>query len=167
MEKNTIRKIILKRRKEYNSQISSALVLKEIIDNKLIDSYTKIGIYFPIRNEIDITKLKEVYKDKMFYLPKTKENLEFALYDSNLIDGPFNTKEPTTNSILRDEIECFLIPCVGITSNNIRIGYGKGYYDRYLDGYKGKKIGICYKDDSDLECEADTFDLQVDMKVLG
>jgi 5-formyltetrahydrofolate cyclo-ligase len=66
----------------------------------------------------------------------------------------------------RDEIECFLIPCVATTLDKYRIGYGKGYYDRYLEGYKGKKIGITYKNTS-LECKADSYDVLLDIVLMG
>ena len=57
MDKKTIRRTILKRRKDYNESNSRINVIKEIIDSKIIDSCNNIGIYFPINNEIDITEL--------------------------------------------------------------------------------------------------------------
>ncbi|MCR5231364.1 MAG: hypothetical protein K6B64_01835, partial [Acholeplasmatales bacterium] len=74
-------------------------------------------------------------------------------------------KEPITEAVNRDLIDCYIIPCVGI-SNNKRIGYGKGYYDRFLEGYKGLVIGITYKDFV-FDCNMDNHDRELDLVVLG
>ena len=61
----------------------------------------------------------------------------------------------------------FLIPCVGITNENKRIGYGKGYYDRYLSGYSGLKIGIVYKELNNIDLKCDIYDVILDMVFEG
>ena len=66
----------------------------------------------------------------------------------------------------RDEIECFIIPCVALSLHNQRLGYGKGYYDRYLAGYKGLKIGIVYKN-AILDIDMDSYDLVLDIVYSG
>ena len=154
--------------KENDSTISSMVIIKNIIESKILDNYNNIGIYYPIGNEINIIPLVKYYKNKNFYLPITKDVLYFSKYNylDELVDGPFKTKEPKGRIISRDEIECFLIPCVGI-SNNKRIGYGKGYYDKYLKDYNGLKIGICYKNTSNLNCMMDEFDVDLDMIFVG
>lgn len=169
MDKNLARKNALKDRKEYDNVNRSKLVLDELINSHILDKFKNIGIYYPIGKEINIIGLLEVYKDKNFYLPCTLEDIEFVKYsfEDELIDGPFNTKEPVGKSVDRELIECFIIPCVAISKNNQRIGYGKGYYDRYLDGYKGYKIGICYKEYGNLDLELDSFDVYLDTKILG
>lgn len=167
MTKKEARAYALNLRKNENKVISSICVLDEIIESKILDRFNKIGIYYPIGKEMNITELLIKYPDKSFYLPITKDELSFALYDDNLVDGPFNTKEPTTNPINRELIECFIIPCVAISCSNQRVGYGKGYYDRYLEGYKGYKIGICYKNAVNLDIECDEYDVKLDMIFLG
>lgn len=167
MIKEKARLYALEIRKNENKIIASNNVIEALIKSNILNEYKKIGIYYPIGKEIDIMPLVDFYKDKEFYLPKTNENLSFIKYDGNLIKGPFNTKEPIGLPIERDLIECFLIPCVAITSDMKRIGYGKGYYDKYLNGYKGLKIGICYKNASNLEVQMDDFDLELDKIFLG
>ena len=110
-----------------------------------------------------------IYPNKNFYLPITREEISFIKYnkDDILIPGPFKTKEPVGDIISRDLIECFLIPCVAITKDNKRIGYGKGYYDRYLSNYNGLKIGICYKSYASVDVDADFYDVKLDYKILG
>lgn len=168
MKKSEARKLALASRKNADNIFISSEVVKRIVESNILDKYSNIGIYYPIGKEIDVTKLVSIYPNKSFYLPKTLEDIAFIKYSINdiLIDGPFNTKEPEGDITLRDNIECFLVPCVAISGNK-RIGYGKGYYDRYLAGYKGYKIGICYNDVSNLDVDMDSFDLVLDEVITG
>ena len=107
------------------------------------------------------------YQEKDFYLPKTKDILEFSKYSLNdtLVDGPFKTKEPISDSIDINIMDCVIIPCVSITKEKRRIGYGKGYYDKTLASYRGLKIGICYRDFTDLDVISDEYDLIMDVVI--
>ena len=60
-----------------------------------------------------------------------------------------------------------IIPVLGFDSMGNRLGSGGGYYDRYLNGYKGLKIGVCYKDASNLEIDMDEYDVILDKIFLG
>ena len=169
MNKKEERAKALKERMNEDVKSSSLVVLKELESLNILDKYNNIGIYYPIGKEINIMPIMDIYPNKNFYLPKTEDEISFIKYNKNdiLIDGPFKTKEPAGDIVLRDSIECFIIPCVAITKDNKRIGYGKGYYDRYLAGYKGLKIGICYKSAGNVDLVADSYDLEVDYKILG
>lgn len=37
-----------------------------------------------------------------------------------------------------------IIPCLGATSDNYRLGYGSGFYDRFLSDFSGTTVGIVY-----------------------
>ncbi len=167
MDKSLARRYALDLRKNENIIIASNNVIEALIKSKVLNDFKRVGIYYPIGREIDIMPLINHYENIEFYLPKTEENLSFIKYDGNLINGPFHTKEPIGVPIERDLIECFLIPCVAISADLKRVGYGKGYYDLYLKDYKGLKIGICYKDASNLDIEMDSFDLRLDKIYLG
>ncbi len=167
MNKVEARKKALELRKKENKIIASSNVIEALIKSNILNKFKRVGIYYPIGKEIDIMPLVKHYNNIEFYLPKTEEVLSFIKYDGNLIDGPFHTKEPIGNPIERDLIECFIIPCVAISADLKRVGYGKGYYDKYLEGYKGLKIGICYKNASNLDIEMDSFDLSLDKIFLG
>lgn len=169
MDKKEIRKNVLKDRKNKNNIISSNKVINEIISSNILDKYNNIGIYYPIGNEINVMELLNIYKDKKFYLPITKDEISFASYKigDELVDGPFNTKEPKGNIVKRDLIDCFIIPCVAISKDKRRLGYGKGYYDRYLANYNGLKIGICYKEHANLDVVLNDYDVCLDKIILG
>ena len=169
MTKSEARKHSLSLRKNVDNIVVSNNIVKEIIKSEILKDYNNRGIYYPIGKEISILKIMDAYPDKKFYLPITKNEIAFIEYNSSdkLIDGPFNTKEPIGNIVRRDTIDCFIIPCVAITAHNYRIGYGKGYYDRYLEGYQGFKIGICYANSANMEVIVDDFDVKLDFKFIG
>ncbi len=167
MNKIEARKKALEARKLKDNKEVSKIVLNNIVNSKILDKYDNIGIYYPIGKEIDISELVNIYPNKSFYLPVTKEEIYFAKYDSNLEKGPFNTMEPKGLEVSRNNIECFIIPCVAISKDNKRVGYGKGYYDRYLKDYNGLMIGVCYKDSSDLDIDMDLYDVALDIKYTG
>lgn len=169
MNKIDARKNALEIRKNEIKAISSEIALNSILDLKVLNDYNHIGLYYPIGKEIDLMKLLNFYPDKTFYLPITRDEIAFIKYSLNdqLIAGPFNTKEPVGDIVDRDEVECFIIPCVAISKDKQRIGYGKGYYDRYLEGYQGLKIGVCYKNSVDLDIICDEYDVVLDYVIAG
>ena len=168
MNKKEARLQALENRKKKDQSWASSVVLDAFLSSKVLESFTHIGLYYPIGKEIDVMPLLNIYKDKKFYLPVTKEEIDFLPYDSTtpLVHGPFHTKEPVGDAVNRDLIECFIIPCFAIGKNNARIGYGKGYYDRYLKDYKGLKIGIVYED-AVYDIEGDFFDIKLDIVLKG
>lgn len=59
----------------------------------------------------------------------------------------FGVLEPITDvcKITNDFSEGLcIVPGLSFDTEGYRLGYGKGYYDRFLSGYKGVKVGICY-----------------------
>jgi 5-formyltetrahydrofolate cyclo-ligase len=65
--------------------------------------------------------------------------------DTNLIQGRFRIMVPLhPEKIPFDIIEAVLVPGIAFDSCGNRIGYGKGYYDEFLKGIRGIKIGCCY-----------------------
>jgi 5-formyltetrahydrofolate cyclo-ligase len=52
--------------------------------------------------------------------------------------------EPKENCSELEGIEIVLVPTVGITKNGVRLGYGYGYYDRFLASSNAKTISLVY-----------------------
>ena len=83
-------------------------------------------------------------------VPDTR-NMEFYYIDSidDLAPGMFGVLEPAVNpEKLYDERDCGLciVPAFSYDWNGYRLGYGKGYYDRFLSRFEGNIVGICYSD---------------------
>lgn len=168
MTKAELRKALLVKRDSLKD--ISLTIIRQIKDLKILDGKKIVGIYYPLKGEIDVTALVNMYPDIRFCFPKTEDEISFYEENdlSNFHEAKFRVMEPNSfKHILRDEIDLFIVPCVGITKDKQRIGYGKGYYDRYLKGYLGKKIGVCYKELSNLDFKCDEWDLYLDYVIVG
>ncbi len=145
---------------------TSLSIVRDIVDSKILEKYNTIALYYPLAGEINLLPLLNEYKDKRFVFPKTLDVISFYYENdlNNFSEKKFHVMEPNSNNLVeRSEIECFIIPCVGITKDMQRIGYGKGYYDKYLLGYTGLKIGVVYKELNNIDFKGDPWDLKLDI----
>lgn len=93
-----------------------------------------------------------------FHIIKSFEDLEPNIY---------SLLEPYENlPILEDfNSSIMIVPALSIDRRGYRLGYGKGYYDRYLAKYTGIKIGLCYSDDIRRQLLYGKYDKPVDIIV--
>jgi len=145
--KKEIRKNILQKRKLITYKLLK--LNSDFIINKIIQKFNlgskKIGIYFPINNEVNLINLFNI-KNKKF-IPFIKNNIMFFSEINS-----FNKKELIKNKkIIEPKIkknilipEIIFIPIVAFNENCFRIGYGGGFYDKYLKNKSILKIGIAF-----------------------
>lgn len=76
--------------------------------------------------------------------------------DSELIES--GVLKPVQSS----EIDLVVVPGLGFDKYGYRIGYGKGYYDRFLNGFAGDTVGLCFKECLLDKIYRDEFDIKVD-----
>ncbi len=84
--------------------------------------------------------------DKKVYLPRVDGNeLQAVPYSLNqkTLKGAFGIDEPTGQAYSGD-IEITVIPLLAINTRGFRVGYGKGFYDKYLNNAHTKKVGLGY-----------------------
>ena len=65
---------------------------------------------------------------------------------SQLVPGAYGIPEPLSRAEIPvpDALTMCIVPAVAFDRSGYRIGYGKGYYDRFLKDFGGVKIGLCY-----------------------
>ena len=112
------------------------------VDNSKICNFlkkykkNKIGGYFPINHEFDCLGVLKKLSNQKFQisLPIMKKNcqMDFYSWDFNqpLIVNNYGIPEPASSKITYPDI--FLVPIVGFDKNLYRLGYGGGFYDRYI-----------------------------------
>jgi 5-formyltetrahydrofolate cyclo-ligase len=63
-----------------------------------------------------------------------------------IIAGPFGVMEPSHDSevVPLKDIQGILVPGLVFNKNGNRLGKGKGFYDRALASFSGKKVGVCF-----------------------
>ena len=118
-----------------------------------IRSIEYILVYAPFRNEIDLLPFFEYIKSvgKYTVFPKCEKNglMNFYVSDySELTEQAYGIKEPSDASVPFVDIQnsVCIIPCLSAAKDGNRLGYGGGYYDRFLSSYSGKKIVALYSD---------------------
>lgn len=102
-----------------------------------------IMIFYPIKDEIDLLSLLQ--DNKKFYLPKVEgEDLVVCPYKpgDELIISKFNTKEPVSEPINPDILDIIFVPALMVDKNFHRLGYGLGFYDRFLSKNAQRAIKI-------------------------
>ncbi len=73
--------------------------------------------------------------------------IEFYYINSyeDLKDGFYGLLEPNVEVCEKAESsDLMIVPGLVFDRNGCRLGFGKGYYDRYISDYKGLSAGVCY-----------------------
>ncbi len=151
MNKSSIRKKILKlRKKKYSKNLSIDLIkLSKFLDKKRFTSKI-IGGYYPFNYELNILNILEKFEKKNYIisLPKISKNNQMDFFSWSFKEplkiNKYGIPETTSNKKIYPNI--LLIPLVGFDDQLNRLGYGGGYYDRYLSKAQDKrriiKIGV-------------------------
>ena len=147
-QKNLLRKKyhIVRKKKYYEINKYFFTPLVSLIKSKYKKKKLKIALYFPASFEIDTLKLLEFnYISKQnLLLPAIEENnsMNFFPWKKNevLQINKYGMLEPIKSKQSIPEV--MLVPLLVFDSDKYRLGYGKGFYDRYLNRYlkKFKKI---------------------------
>ncbi len=129
---------------------------KKICENILSSFAYKFSenilMFYPIKSEPDILKVfeKAIKDGKSVYFPKTFEKGRMEFYKveslSDLYDGKMSLKEPRDDGekFDKDDKTLCLVPGVCFDKRGYRIGYGKGFYDRFIKKNEIIYAGVCF-----------------------
>lgn len=112
------------------------------------------------------------HKGQTVVVPRTlpHRQMEFVAIDEDTTfeETSFGVLEPVDGTVIpAEEIDLMVVPGVAFTTTGKRLGFGGGYYDRYLANYQGVTISLALNTQvaAEDEWEADPFDITVN-KVL-
>lgn len=139
----------------------------DIVDKlvPLLEGKKTIGIYIPMKDEVDVTSLMFLYQSLGVPKVRNQEEIDFFLIHGvhELEKGTFGILEPTSTIWMApDDFDVIIVPLVAFDSNKNRIGQGKGYYDRYLKQTKALKIGVAFEAQKVEDFEIDEHDVTLD-----
>lgn len=107
-----------------------------------------MGAYFATGSEVRTALVIDSAKKlcKIVALPRVEGDMiafyEFAS-ESDLVKGRFGIMEPRPLSPVR-RLDLVIVPGIAFDASGCRIGYGKGYYDRFLSRHASFSMGLAY-----------------------
>ena len=170
IQKSALRKHLLEKRDATSAE------LRDIVSEKIHENLKKnssfinaqnIACYFPIGSEVNTYDIMlDILKEgKNLLLPRIiDDSIEFYVVSNleKLEKGSFEIMEPRDRCEKAKKIDCMLIPTVGISKLGVRLGYGYGYYDRFLSSTDAVKISLTYSKQIVKSIPSDSYDIKID-----
>ena len=129
----------------------------------------RVGLFMPIKKEPNLLALLE--DDKLFYFPKVhNDSLIYLGWKPKLPleKSPLGILEPSGNFDESQLLDVLIIPALGIDDRGHRLGFGKGFFDRFLESKRPAcVIGIIYPFQKIKELENTEADQPVDIVLIA
>ncbi|MBO8158260.1 5-formyltetrahydrofolate cyclo-ligase [Thermosyntropha sp.] len=130
----------------------SGKIIKKLDEIEKINKAQVIMGFLSIRNEVDLMPFLEEQrkKGKTVVLPRVinEEVMEAIEYKGEewTTKGPFGIIEPVGEPFDPQKIDVILVPGLVFDARGYRLGYGRGYYDRFLSRVRKDTFlcGVCY-----------------------
>ncbi len=153
------------------SEQAASLLLDQLDD---VDGVT-VGLFWPIGSEIDALALVDPLRDKGadLALPATIGESEMVfrqwLPGCQMVEAGFGTFAPDASARIV-EPQILVTPLLAFDAQGNRLGYGAGYYDRYIAGlieaeHKPRAIGLAFSLQKLDKVPVGLYDLPLDMIV--
>ena len=146
--KQQIRKEFLQKRLTLTShfiQEKSNFICTNIITNFFLLDKT-VSLYMPIRNEVNILPLLKEGIDKIVMPRVEAGEMDFREWKAGdeMEEGNFGLVEPLASAkiVVPDVV---IAPIVAFNDEGYRVGYGGGFYDKYLANFEGLKLGVAFE----------------------
>jgi 5,10-methenyltetrahydrofolate synthetase len=130
---------------------------RRVLDVLTVYSPASVGLYWPLSGEFDIRSVIATWlagdgarRASLPVITGRDRPLEFHVWsvDMPMRVGAHRIHEPTSGDVITPDL--LFVPCVGFDADRYRLGYGGGYYDRTLAGFRaaGKvpvTVGVAYE----------------------
>ena len=179
IQKAKLRKELIEKREKLSKEEFEKENVKKVENLKILfEKYLEnfkgeeinICAYHPLKKEVDLSSFYEEifegrYGEVNLYLPRILDkNMYFYRISSfdDLEKGCFGLMEPKISCVKAEKIEnsFVIVPCVGISKDFTRIGYGAGYYDRYFsDSMDNYFVGSTHDFAMNLDFKGESHDI--------
>ena len=155
MQKKDIRSKALKKLKKLSPSLREKYnydIMTQLVSSDYWKKAEHVGVTLSRHPEVDTQAvIEQAWKDgKTVSIPHSgeKRKLSFYIYtpQTELELSRFGLLEPKDRSVpqSKNAIDLMVVPGLVFNQAGYRIGFGGGYYDRYLEDYKGKTISLLY-----------------------
>lgn len=160
-----------KKRQKENQKIYS-----EFLELDEYNSAKSVFIYVSYVDEVETIPIieKMIADGKRVSVPlchKESHHMSAILIDNLncLKTGAYGILEPDKNGTVleKEEIDLTVVPGLCFSEDGYRIGYGGGYYDRFLEGYKGFSVGLAFSECIVEKVPKEETDKKVDIVISG
>ncbi len=157
MDKKLLRKHYISLRKAQTEQIRTAAsfeICKKVINDPLWINADRVMIYAAYNTEVEVWQLAKIGMglSKKIYIPVTDGDTMLACrinsldFEHDYCKDRYGILEPRDMSecVGANGLDLVIVPMVAADMNKCRLGYGGGFYDRFLAGSSVPAIGVCY-----------------------
>ncbi|MDH6603891.1 5-formyltetrahydrofolate cyclo-ligase [Bacilli bacterium PM5-9] len=169
MDKNKLRKEMIFKRSNQDNDLfnkNSDIIINKVIEYLKENNYQNILIYMDMQKEVTATRL--IDKGFNIYITKTMPDLSLKINKYNkdeLVLHKFGYYESSSDDYIDPSIiDTVIVPGVAFDINGNRLGFGKGYYDRFLVANKHlKRIAVAFEFQIVKELPTNQYDQAMDL----
>ena len=124
----------------------SIKIFRNLLNQKHFKQASVINTYISFKNEVKTQPILNhcFGNDKRVCVPSKRGNLLYTKCEK-IRRGDFGCPEPKTKKTIgKEKIDLVLVPGLVFDQRGHRIGYGNGFYDKFLSNIKAEKIGLAY-----------------------
>ena len=174
LTKQELRKILREQRREIaDKETADSLIFDRFIRSEYYQRAETILCYVSLEEEISTDEIisRSLQDGKKVAVPlceDTEGHMHFHLIHSlnDLVNGFFGVREPIKEKCIKltdFQGAVIIVPGISFNKEGYRIGYGKGYYDRFLKNFPFISIGLCYNSLIHPLPIAEDYDIPVDI----
>lgn len=153
MTKQELRRILRTKRNQLSDiDSSSQKITEHILNAPWFMNAKTVLLYRSAKNEVITDFLWEACKQmgKACLFPKCISKTEMiavlAETEQDFVTSAYGIREPASQAeFTKADIDLVFVPGLGFDTKKYRIGYGAGFYDRYLADFSGITCGLCYE----------------------
>lgn len=168
-DKIALRKVLLEKRDVTSFdliKISSKRIHEKLKRMEVYKEADSIACYYSIGSEVMTQEIIQELLDngKTVSLPRVSNdelNFHKVMDLKDLENGNFDIMEPREDAPVVEKFDVVLVPTVGISKDGVRIGYGHGFYDRFLSKIDATKISLTYSKQIVKSIQADENDIRM------
>lgn len=150
MDKDSLRAEMKAKRKNFgDKEGASKKIFSHLVNSPFYKESKNICAYMSAFGEVETGEILRhaLSIGKGVCVPVSGEDLSLKLSktDGEFIRGLYGIKEPVHPDFVDFSFpDLILVPGLAFSEKGDRLGFGKGYYDRFLSEAKGLKVGLCY-----------------------
>lgn len=177
-QKKLLRKVMLQKRKELSDSetaVKNSAITEKLLSLEKVQSAELILPFVSAKGEVGTREFisKCLEAGKTVAVPRCIDgsNMEFCVIHTfdDLEKGMYGIDEPKQHcEIIKAENaqnSVLIVPALCFNPDGYRLGYGKGYYDRFISRYKGYTVGVCYSEFMTDDIPVDEYDRCVDIVI--